>query len=54
MNKPKCSKCLDTGKIIYGTETLSGTETVACDCVSKNKTGIKKPILENKIINLYN
>lgn len=48
MNKPKCPKCLDTGKIVYGTETLSGTETVACDCVSKNKPRIKKPIFRKQ------
>ena len=48
MNKPKCSKCLDTGKIIYGTETLSGTEMIDCDCVKKTKPKIVKPIFRKQ------
>jgi Zn ribbon nucleic-acid-binding protein len=39
-----CPKCLDKKVIVYGDETVSGQESVKCDCVDEkqDKQGEKK------------
>ena len=35
-----CSRCLNTGRIIYGSDTETGTYAFPCDCIYSVKDGV--------------